>query len=70
MMNATPCRGQFNKPITSVIYNCSCCCFFFRHLNHGHTCELHFESFIKLALGNSAQNPHAKATTVSGESKF
>ena len=31
-----------------------------------YTCE----SFIKLALDNSAQNPHAKATTVSGESKF
>ena len=31
-----------------------------------YTCE----SFIKWALGNSAQNPHVKATTVSGESKF
>lgn len=48
MMNATPSRGQFNKPITSVAV-------VVRHLNHGHTCELHFESFIKLALGNSTQ---------------
>ena len=64
-MNATPCRGQFNKPITSVIYN-NIVAIVVRHLNNGHTCE----SFIKLALGNSAQNPHAKATTVSGESKF
>lgn len=59
MMNATPCRGQFNKPITSVIYNCSCCC------------ELHFESFIKLALGNSTQMYTCQSyLTVSGESKF
>lgn len=64
MMNATPCRGQFNKPITSVAV-------VVRHLNHGHTCELHFESFIKLALGNSTQMYTCQSyLTVSGESKF
>ena len=68
-MNATPCRGQFNKPITSVIYNIVAVVV--RHLNHGHTCELHFESFIKLALGNSTQMYTCQSyLTVSGESKF